>query len=98
MAETLRRDPQLLHVTKYKRFSPLVSSESGERHVLQDTYSTIYRRNTFLVTRRLANAQYVDCGMCLLDLLLLEAALDDQPSGSVNGTGSTQFGEQELGN
>jgi len=33
----------------------------------------------------------------VLDLLLLEATLDDKTSATVDGTGSTQFGEQELG-
>jgi hypothetical protein len=34
----------------------------------------------------------------VLDLLLLEATLDDKTSASVDGTRSSQFGEQELGN
>jgi hypothetical protein len=34
----------------------------------------------------------------VLNLLLLETTLDDQTAGAVNGTASTQFGEQELGN
>ena len=34
----------------------------------------------------------------VLDLLLLETTLDNQTSGTVNGTAGTQFGEQELGN
>lgn len=40
MAVTLRREPQLLQVMKYKRFSPLLSSVSGDLQVLQVTYST----------------------------------------------------------
>lgn len=32
--------PHELHVTKYSLFSPLLSSVSGERQVLQVTYST----------------------------------------------------------
>ena len=40
MAVTDLREPHELHVTKYKRFSPLFSSVSGERQVLQVTYST----------------------------------------------------------
>lgn len=40
MAVTDRREPQLLQVTKYRRFSPLLSSVSGDLHVLQVTYST----------------------------------------------------------
>lgn len=41
MAVTLRRLPHELHVTKYNRFSPLLSSVSGDRQVLQVTYSTM---------------------------------------------------------
>lgn len=33
----------------------------------------------------------------VFDLLLLETTLDDQTTGSVDGTRGTQFGEQELG-
>lgn len=40
MAVTLRRLPQELQVMKLSRFSPLTSSVSGERQVLQVTYST----------------------------------------------------------
>jgi hypothetical protein len=40
MAVTLRREPQLLQVMKYRRFSPLLSSVSGDLQVLQVTYST----------------------------------------------------------
>lgn len=49
MAVTERLDPQELHVTKYRRFSPLLRSVSGERQVLQVTYSTMYRRRTFSI-------------------------------------------------
>jgi hypothetical protein len=41
MAVTERREPQLLQVTKYRRFSPLLSSVSGDLQVLQVTYSTV---------------------------------------------------------
>lgn len=41
MAATERRDPHELQVTKYRRFSPLLSSVSGLRQVLQVTYSTV---------------------------------------------------------
>lgn len=37
MACTERLDPQLLHVTKYNLFSPLLSSVSGDLQVLQTT-------------------------------------------------------------
>lgn len=40
MAVTDRLDPHELHVIKYRRFSPLLSSVSGDLHVLQTTYST----------------------------------------------------------
>ena len=38
---TERLDPQLLQVTKKRRFSPFFSSVSGDLQVLQVTYSTI---------------------------------------------------------
>jgi hypothetical protein len=41
MAVTERLEPQLLQVTKYSLFSPLLSSVSGLRQVLQVTYSTV---------------------------------------------------------
>jgi hypothetical protein len=41
MAVTDRRDPQELQVMKYSLFSPLLSSVSGDRQVLQVTYSTV---------------------------------------------------------
>lgn len=40
IAVTLRLEPHELHVRKYRRFSPLLSSVSGDLHVLQVTYST----------------------------------------------------------
>ena len=39
MAVTERLLPQELQVTKYRRFSPLLSSVSGDLQVLQVTYS-----------------------------------------------------------
>ena len=41
MAVTERLLPQELQVTKYRRFSPLLSSVSGDRQVLQVTYSPL---------------------------------------------------------
>ena len=41
MAVTDRLDPHELHVMKYKRFSPLLSSVSATLQVLQVTYSTL---------------------------------------------------------
>ena len=41
MAVTERLDPHELHVRKYRRFSPLLSSVSGDLHVLHVTYSTV---------------------------------------------------------
>lgn len=100
IAVTLRLLPQELQVTKYRRFSPLLSSVSGDRHVLQVTYST---RNDFstpnhppqyLRTEELTNISSQD----VLNLLLLEATLDDQPSRTIHAARRTQLGEQELRN
>lgn len=98
MAVTERREPQELQVTKYRRFSPLLSSVSGERQVLHVTYSTM---------TRLANAQKLDKDLItltnipsenVLDLLLLESTLDDQSSATIHGSTGTQLSEQELRN
>lgn len=42
IAVTDLREPQELHVMKYRRFSPLLSSVSGDLQVLQVTYSTVH--------------------------------------------------------
>lgn len=45
MAVTVRREPHELQLTKYRRFSPLLSSVLGDLHVLQVTYSTVGERD-----------------------------------------------------
>jgi hypothetical protein len=94
MAWTERLDPQLLHVTKLRRFSPLerLQSISSEFH-LEDT------RNVLCIwgTARLAGDVFDNVPPeHVLNLLLLEATLDDQPAVTSDGTAGTQLSEQEL--
>ena len=80
---TLLREPHELHVTKYNLFSPLLSSVSGERQVLQDTYSP----GEVLVGRERGGEMWVNGDMAILTnitsehvfyLLLLETTFDDE--------------------
>ena len=91
---TERLDPQLLQVTKKRRFSPFFSSVSGDLQVLQVTYSTI------LVVRW---ANYGNGGEItdiasqdVLQLFLLEFTPNDQPLAAIDRPTGTQFGKQEL--
>lgn len=96
MAATERREPHELQVTKYRRFSPLLSSVSGLRQVLQVTYSTVMVRKGDIHTER---DRHTDVSSKdVLELLLLETTLDNQTSGTVDTSTGTQFGEQELHN
>src|SRR6201996_6627007 len=49
IAVTDRLDPQFRHSTKYSRFSPFSNLVFGLLHVLQVTYSTMYRLRTFSI-------------------------------------------------
>ena len=97
MAVTERLEPQLLQVTKYNLFSPLLSSVSGLRQVLQVTYSTIVllvQRNTCATS---SNCKLTDVSaQNVLDLLLLETTLDDKAPRAVDGAGGTHFREHVL--
>lgn len=96
MAATDRREPQELQVTKYRRFSPLLSSVSGLRQVLQVTYSTGDCQLLCSKSKR-SEKQHTDISsQDVLNLLLLETTLDDQTPATVDTAAGTQFGEQEL--
>ena len=95
MAVTLRREPQELQVIKYSLFSPLLSSVSGDLHVLQVTYSTALQSINVTLNDDLIFEGLTDISsQHVLDLLLLEATLDNQTPAPINGTTRTQFSEQ----
>jgi len=76
MAVTLRRLPQELQVTKYSRFSPLLSSVSCDRQVLHATYSTILHQST---TTGGGSDVFTNVStQHVFDLFLLESTFDDQ--------------------
>ena len=77
---------------KYNLFSPLLSSVSGERQVLQVTYSTSIMLVAYFIVAELLLTDI--SSQNVLDLFLLETTLDDQTSASVDGTARTQFSKQ----
>lgn len=82
------------------RFS-FVSKVSGDLHVLQVTYSTeeIVRHVNIGVERR--KQLYVLTHITtkdILDLLLLEATFNDQPTSTIHTSRGTHFGKQESNN
>ena len=84
MAVTLRREPQELQVMKYNRFSPLLSSVSGDLQVLQVTYSTFSLLAIVLDHHRVGDEHTDVSSKDILNLFLLETALDYQSSASIN--------------
>ena len=87
MAVTDRLEPHELHVTKYRRFSPLLSSVSGLRQVLHVTYSTISRSlSAYVQTYGEYRMSWLTDipSQHILNLLLLESTLDNQSPASVD--------------
>lgn len=79
MAVTERLLPQELQVTKYRRFSPLLSSVSGDRQVLQVTYSPRAMSATTCLCMNRRGRELTDVSpQNILDLFLLKPPFDDQ--------------------
>ena len=81
--------------------SPLLSAVSGDLHVLQVTYSTVLKLETkrAKIIRQAPKlwGQHTDVlPQNGLKLLLLEATLDNQPTGAIHGTRGTHFCEHVL--
>ena len=88
MAVTERLLPQELQVTKYRRFSPLLSSVSGDLQVLQVTYSPgVNCQCLGAECTEEPGAELTEISpQHVLDLLLLNPSIDHQSPGSVHAS------------
>lgn len=96
---TLRLDPHELHVTKYSLFSPLLSSVSGERQVLQVTYSpTQDRLEVFDQATGRVEIHTNITPQHILNLFLLKPPLNNQPTTPIHTPTRPQLRKNKLHN